>query len=126
MPVFDYVNAILDNGKDLVKEEGSADYVPYLVNKALSYHSDTILYAEEMNLCPDLDHDMQFHYLLNTVKKYKRRYVKWVKVPKSDDLEMIRKHYGYNRQNALTALTLLTDEQLIAIKNKSKTGGVVK
>ena len=127
MEVFDFVRAIQDNGKDLFKEDGANKiYVPYLVNKALSYHADTIFHAEAMNLCPDLDKDMQFYYLLNTVRKQKRRYVKWSKPPQSDDIEMIQKYYGYNRRNATKALALLTNEQLIAIRNNIAIGGVVK
>lgn len=127
MEVFDFVNAILTNGKDLWQEaQAEKTYVPYLVNKALSYYPDTILLAEDMNLCPNLDKDMQFYYLLNTVKKQKRRFQKWSKTQKDADVEMLQEHYGYSRKNAITALNLLTDEQLNEIKNNIKTGGVVK
>ena len=41
------------------------DYKAFMVNRALSYHMDCVLYANEMNLRPGLDSDMQYLSLIH-------------------------------------------------------------
>ena len=51
MTPFDYLNAINLTKKNIFAEDPLADkeYVPYIVNRGLSYFPDTVLYANEMN-----------------------------------------------------------------------------
>ena len=50
MTPFDYLNAINQSKENLIVDELSEkEYVPFVVNKGLSYFPDTILYANEMN-----------------------------------------------------------------------------
>ena len=124
---FDYVNAILQNKKQLIVDEiTEKDYTPFLVNRSLSYHKDCIMYANEMNRRHFLDKKLQFDFLLNTVRSQKRPFAKWVKSEKSDDLECIKQIYGFSESKAREALRLLSDEQIQQLKEQTQTGGLTK
>ena len=65
MNPFDYVNAILQNKKQLIVDEiTEKEYTPFLVNRSLSYHKDCIMYANEMNRRHFLDKKLQSDFLI--------------------------------------------------------------
>jgi hypothetical protein len=121
---FDFVKSVTYTKEDLLEDNPSniGGYVPFIVNKALSYHADTIMYAAEMNRYHTLDNDKQYKFYINTLRKSKR-FAKWVKKTSSDDLEAVQNYYGYSRQKAQQALLLLTEEQLAQIRQALDTGG---
>lgn len=123
---FEYLNAINYDKTDLMTgsendQLSEAHYQPYLINRSLSYHVDTVMYANQMNIHNHLDKKLQFHYLINIIRK-KKRYAKWVKSGDDSDVEMVKQYYGFNTQKAMDALRVLTEEQLHLIKEKLKTG----
>lgn len=120
MNPFDYVNSINFTKKDIMEDEKS--YVPFIVNKALSYFPDTILYSNEMNRRHSLDNKLQYHYFLNTIRP-KKRFSKWAKKEDSDNLEIVKRFYDYNNQKAEQALSILTPSQLQIIRKKLSEGG---
>ena len=127
MSPFDYVNAILQNKKQLIVDEiTEKDYVPFLVNRSLSYHKDCIMYANEMNRRHFVDKKLQNDFLLNTVRSQKRPFAKWIKSEKSDDLECIKQIYGFSDSKAREALKLLSKEQIQQLKEQTQTGGLTK
>ena len=124
MSPFDYVNAILQNKKQLIVDElTEKDYIPFLVNRSLSYHSDCIMYANEMNRRHFLDKKLQNDFLINTVRSRKRPFAKWVKSEKSENIECVNLAYGLSDSKAIEALRLLSDEQIQLLKEKTDTGG---
>lgn len=127
MNPFDYVNAINQSKKDIMTntendELAESSYVPFLVNKALSYFPDTVLHANMMNQNGFLDKKLQFHYLLNNIRPSKR-FAKWVKKDDNEELELVMQYYGYNIEKARQVMPLLSAEQLSIIK-KILTSGV--
>ena len=124
MNPFDYINAINTTKKNLMvgtendrlAEKG---YDPFLTNRALSYHNDTIGVANEMNTRHYLDKKLQFLFLLNNVRP-KKRFAKWVKKQKDSDVAVIKEYYGYNDIKARQTLTILTDDQLTDIRKKNR------
>jgi hypothetical protein len=123
---FDYLNAINYDKTDLMTgtdndQLAESDYQPFLINRGLSQHVDTIMYANVMNQYPNLDKKLQFDYLINIVRK-KKRYAKWAKASEDFDLEAVKQYYGLNTQKASDALRVLTEKQLHLIKEKLKTG----
>ena len=121
---FDYVNAILQNKKQIIVDElTEKDYVPFIVNRSLSYHSDCIMYANEVNRRHFLDKKLQNDFLLNTIRSRKRPFAKWVKSEKSEDIECVKLVYGLSDSKAREALRLLSDEQIQLLKEKTDTGG---
>lgn len=127
MNPFDFVNSINFNKKDLMTgtendELSEKSYVPFVINRALSYFPDTILYANEVNTYPSLDSKLQYHYLINSIRPQKR-FSKWAKKQDSGDLEAVKQYYGYNNEKALHALSLLSSSQIEIIKKQLEKGG---
>ena len=124
---FDYVNAILQNKKQIINDDiTEKDYNAFIVNRSLSYHKDCIMYANEMNRRHFLEKKLQNDFLLNTVRSQKRPFAKWVKSEKSDDLECIKTIYGFSDSKAREALRLLSNEQIQQLKEKTQLGGLNK
>jgi hypothetical protein len=124
---FDYVNAILQNKKQLIVDEiTEKDYLPFIVNRSLSYHKDCIMYANEMNRRHFIDKKLQNDFLINTVRSQKRPFAKWLKSEKSDDLECIKQIYGFSDSKAREAHRLLSKEQIQQLKEQTQTGGFSK
>jgi hypothetical protein len=123
MNPFDYVNAICDTKQNLIIDDISEkSYNPFMINRTLSYHYDTVLLANEMNLRAHLDKKLQNDFLINTVRK-KRRFAKWMKPLSSDDLEVVKEYYGYSNEKARQALPLLNDEQMGQLRQRIFKGG---
>lgn len=128
MNPFDFVNSINMSKKDLMTgtendELAEKSYAPFIVNKALSYFPDTLLYANEVNRLAHIDNKLQYQYLLNSIRAQKR-YSKWAKKEDSDDLELIRDYYGYSNEKAYQALSILSKDQLNHIKEQLEQGGI--
>ena len=123
MNPFDYVNSINITKKDIMHDDISEKaYTPFMVNRALSYFNDTVLYANEMNINHTIDNKLQYHFLINIIKK-KKRFSKWLKPQEVENLELIKEYYGYSNEKAKQSLRILTKDQLNFIKSKFETGG---
>ena len=123
MNPFDYVNAINYSKKDIMQtRDDEKVYVPFMVNRSLSYFSDTVLLANEMNRYHHLDEKLQYHFLLNIVRK-RKRFSKWVKPEVENDIEVVKEYYGYSNDKARQVLSLLSPEQITTIRNKVNKGG---
>jgi hypothetical protein len=108
---------LMDENHDLKKE-----YNPFIINKCLSSHIDAILYSNQMNMNHHLDKDMQYCFYINTLRK-KKRFSPWIRKDKIDDLEYIKKYYGYSNEKAIQALKILSEEQINFIKKRFEIGG---
>jgi hypothetical protein len=127
MNPFDYVNAILQNKKQLIVDDiTEKEYNSFIVNRSLSYHKDCIMYANEMNRRHFIDKKLQNDFLLNTVRSQKRPFAKWVKTEKSEDIECIKTIYGFSDTKARESARLLSKEQIQQLKEKTQTGGLRK
>ena len=124
MTPFDFINAINLTKKNLFEDpQAEKDYLPFLMNRGLSYFPDTVLYANEMNRNSGIPKDWQFSFFLNTIPK-KKRFSKWHKKDAdSESLILVKEYFGYSSEKALEALSILSDEQLAMIKEKLYKGG---
>jgi hypothetical protein len=121
------VPSILQTKKNVIRDEiDLKDYKPFMVNRALSYHMDCVLYANEMNVHSQLDPDLQYLYLLNTIRPMKRKFQPWQKSEINKDLECVKQYFGYSNEKAKDVLRILNDEQIAEIKAKTTKGGVIK
>ena len=121
----EYLNAINFTKKDLMASEDklwAKKYPAFIVNKILSGFSDTIMLTNEMNRNHFLDKDMQFHFLINSIRS-KKRYSPFLRASKLRNIEIVKEYYGYNNEKAKVALDILTKEQLKLIKEKLFKGG---
>ncbi len=125
MSPFDFVRQINHGKVNLIDEipELEKEYKQFIINRALSFNHDTVLYANEMNLKNHLDSKLQFDFFLNTIRP-KKRYGKWLKRESNDVLELIRTYYKCSYAKAREYATLLNDSQLNIIKQRIDTGGL--
>ena len=126
MTPFDYLNAINSTKKDIMVDDlDEKDYNSFMVNRGLSYFYDTVLLANVMNQHHHLDIRLKFDFLINTIRKQKR-FSKWLKATKIDNIELVKEYYGYSNEKARQALTLLNDAQLDELRKKVYKGGKSK
>jgi len=128
MTPFDYLNAINQSKENMMvgtdnDELAEKSYNAYIVNKGLSYFSDTVLYANEMNLRHLLENKPQFLYLLNTIRP-RKRYSKWFKNEVVEDISVISEYFGYSYAKAKQVQNLITSDQLNMMKVKIQKGGL--
>jgi len=125
----DFLNAINWTKENLLDSDDITWYKkfpPYVINRCLSQHIDTILMANEMNRRHYVDKKLQFHFLLNSIRKRKRFGGKWVSTDRPKELELIKEYYGYSNIKARVALDILTKEEINFIKDKLDKGGRIK
>lgn len=123
MNPFDVVKSILQTKECVITEENEKDYNAWIVNKSLSYHEDCIFFAQMMNERYNLDKKLQYDFLLNIIAKKKRNFVKWEKVESEENVSIISEWYNVSPKKARELLSLLSDEQVITIKQKLERGG---
>ena len=117
----DIIPSILQTKTDVLVDGVSEKvYAPFVVNKALSYHADCVLYANEMNANYMLDVKMQYDYLRHSVRSKKRPFHKWVKKEKESDLEAIKLYFGYSTRAARNVLSVLSEGQLKFIREQTR------
>jgi len=123
MNPFDYVKAASYSKKDIMVDDiAEKAYTPYIVNRALSYHLDTVLFANEMNINHNMDNRLQFDFYINTIKK-RNRFSKWHKVVDDNDVDIVKSAFNYNKKRAEEVLSLLSKDQIQSLKNRMNIGG---
>ena len=123
MELKDWLNSINFTKENLIEDpDAISSYPPYIVNRCLSGHLDTVLFANEMNKYSNLDKDMQYSFFLYTLRK-RKRFSPWLKKEQVDDLDLVKKHYGYSNEKAKVAVSLLTKTQIETIRNQQDMGG---
>jgi len=123
MSPFEYLNAINFTKQDIMIDDiTEKQYNAFMVNRGLSYFSDTVAIANEMNQYAHLDKKLQFHFLINIVRK-RKRFSKWNKPDLVSDIEVVKEYYGYSNDKAKQALSLLSPEQIKELEKKVSKGG---
>ena len=121
----DYLNSINFNKKDLMKSEDKdwiKKYPAFIINKILSGFQDTIMLVNEVNRNHFLDKDMQYSFLLNSIRS-KKRFSPFLRASKLKNIDLVKEYYGYSNEKAKTVLDILTKDQLKLIKEKLYKGG---
>ena len=121
----DYLPAINHTKKNLMDSDDpmwEKKYPAFMVNKVLSGFQDTVMLCNEMNRNHFLDRDMQFQFLLNSIRQ-RKRFTPFLRASKIKDIECVKEYYGYSNEKAKSALDILTNEQLKLIKESLYKGG---
>ena len=121
MNPFELIKSISSTKKDILENE--KDYNAFMVNRGLSYFPDTVIYANEMNKFHHLDSRLQYHFLINTIRK-RNRFSKWNKSIESENINAIKKYYNYSNEKARDILPLLSNDKLKTLRGRIQHGGI--
>ena len=124
-PLSAYLNSINLNKKSVLDTDDPGwekNYPPYIINKCMSHHMDTVLYANEMNMKHDIPSRLQYDFYIHIVRP-RKRFSPWGKQDKVKDLDVVKQYYGYSNEKAKQVLNILTREQFSFIRDRLETGG---
>ena len=123
MNPFTYLNSINFSKEDvMVDDVAEKGYNSFLINRSMLYFYDTVGIANVMNRYHHLDNKLQYHFLINIIRK-RKRFSKWMKPETESDIEVIKEYYGYSNDKAKQVLSLLSPENIKIIKQKVSKGG---
>lgn len=128
MKLTEYLNAINHSKEPLMETDDESvekEYVPFVVNRCLSFFPDTIYFVNEMNQYHTLPKNMQFDFLRLGVRKNKR-FSPWLKKTKIDKIDVIKKYFGYSDSKAIQIADIITDENIESMQAEMYTGGTQK
>ena len=124
---FDFLNSINISKQNLIRDEGrgASEYAPYLMNKGLSQFADTIMHANEMNTRWHMDKQMQYEFLLHSVRPRKRM-SKWAKKEDVEVVQTISELFGCSIKKAEEVRSALGKTKIEEILKYGKTmyGGI--
>ena len=120
----DWLNSINLNKNNIIKEDPDTErkYAPFIINKCMSGHLDTVLLANEMNMNHSLSKSLQYDFFLNSVRK-KKRFSPWLRKDKIKNLDVVKQYSGDSHEKATQVLRILTSEQIAFIRSKLEIGG---
>lgn len=103
-------------------------YQPYVLNLCFSYvdkygQNDSILFANEMNIRPDLDARLQYDFYFHGLSK-RGRFGKGAHPDEINNLEMVAEYYNYSLKKAKEIISVLTPDQIEIIKNRMSKGEI--
>ncbi len=120
---FDFLNTInLSKKNVMIDTEEENAYVPFVINRSLSYFPDTVHVANAMNVHHHIDNRLQYEFFINIIRK-RKRFSKWAKADLESNVELIKEYYGYSNEKARQVVSLLSSDQIEFIKNKVNKGG---
>lgn len=125
---FDFMEAASFSKEDLIRSNENPEliekqYNAYIVNRGFANFDDTILHANEMNMRHHLFPAAQFDYYRGVLRK-RKRFSKWHKAEKNEDLDAIQQVYSCSRTVAKLYLKALSKEDLKKVHDRLITGGV--
>ena len=115
----EFLNSINVTKENLLSKDPrlEKDYLPFIVNKCLSYFPDTIFYANKVNMMSFLDKKIQYDYLLYSIQK-RKRFSKWIKPEENKDIDAIKEVYGYSETRAREVLDILPMSKIHELTQK--------
>jgi hypothetical protein len=117
---FDIVNNINEKKGYLADVVSEGGYIPWVINKSLSFFSSDVLYANDMNLyANELTFQQQYDYFYYAVPKGKK-WSKWPKFKITDDEKTVMEYFQCSWHKAKENLRVLTSHQLKEIVDYMK------
>lgn len=103
----------------------ASQFPAFMIRRLLSYHMDAILEVNEMNSLGLLDNQLQYEYLLHALPK-RNRYSQTHKVQTPENLDLIKRYYGYSDIKAVEVLDLHTTEDFAMMSKYLSVGGIIE
>lgn len=123
MSFFDIQNNLTSSQEYIFSDEIAKDYLPFMINRGMSNFIDCIMHANEMNVRANLTPKQQYDYYHYAIHPKKKRFAKWHKPAKDENISVISEYYKCNVALAEQYAALLSDDQLATIKEKLSRGG---
>jgi len=121
--LFDFLNSINYDKKDILNEDTEKEYNQYVLNHFLSGSIDTVLIANEMNVRPNIENRLHYDFLRGIVRK-RKRFSKWLKPEKLEKIDIIKEYYGYSTEKAKQILNLIDDDEFAHMRKRLVKGGL--
>ena len=120
----DWLYSINQSKKNLMDQDPTLEssYPSWIINKCLSSFTDTVLFANEMNMNWHISKRMQYDFFINSLRP-RKRFSPWSKKESVDYLEDIKEYYGYSYTKALEAVRILPKSDLEKIRKLLHKGG---
>ena len=118
-----YFNTITKTKKDIWEEGSEKVYSNYQVNRLLSNFTDSIIYANEVNLVPRIPAKWHYYYMLNSLRSNSRFSGKKEVDKDLDNIVLVAEAFKCNTRRAKEYLKLLSKDQLDVIKKRLDKGG---
>ena len=119
--LFDYIGSL--SSKERIDVIDRKNYNVFMVNKAFSFHPDTVLIANEINKYQGIDAQQHYDFYFYALSKRKR--FGWHKAEKDQYLDLICEYYQVGYSKAKEIASLLSDEDLESLQKKMYKGGQV-
>ena len=123
---FDFVKSICSASKTSLMDEcpeGRGQYLPFIINRSLSYHEDTVLLVNEMNRNPQLTGEQQYDFLRYTIRP-RKRFSKWEKPTPIDNIDVVAEYYNISKKVAKPMMDLLGPDVINNMILELDRGGV--
>ena len=120
----DWLYSINQSKKNMMDVDPTLEssYPSWIINKCLSSFTDTVLFANEMNMNYHISKRMQYDFYINSLRP-RKRFSPWSKKESVDYLEDIKEYYGYSYTKALEVIRILPKSDLEKIRKLLHKGG---
>ncbi len=123
MNFFDITNQLTAEREYGYSAEVEADYQPFLINRAMSNYYDCCMHANEMNQRSSLTKQQQYDYYFYAIQPKKKRFAKWHKPAKDERVKTVSEYYNCSIALAEQYSALLSDEDILRMREKMSKGG---
>ena len=120
----DWLYSINQSKKNMMDQdpELESSYPSWIINKCLSSLTDTVLFANEMNMNWHISKRMQYDFFINSLRP-RKRFSPWSKKESIDYLEDVQEYYGYSYTKSLEVIRILPKSDLEQIRKLLHKGG---
>ena len=120
----DWLYSINQSKKNLMEQDPKLEksYPSWIINKCLSSFTDTVLFANEMNMSSHVDKRLQYDFFINSLRP-RKRFSPWSKKESVDYLEDVQEYYGYSYTKSLEVIRILPKSDLEKIRKLLHKGG---
>lgn len=113
----------IEKNKDLINEYNDSEYIPFIINRLYSLYPDTVLIANKINECPDVEKILQYKYYIYSIRK-KKRFSPWLKYSLPKEVELVKRYYGVSTKKAKEMIPFISDDTLQNIELFLSEGGI--
>jgi len=124
---FDFINNISSSRTSIWDDTSDTEYNSFMVNRGLSQYPDTILYSQLINENGQyLSNKQQYDFYRLAINNKKKRFAKWHKAKKRDDISELAEFYGISVRRLEQYLELMSDSELTEVADMMYKGGKEK